>query len=106
MHHSPRFRGSMSLWEKEVGCLDAVWTSRQYIKSVTIPPHFAPCFLPPPYPAPFRIMILEGCEVVVKCEGKSMEEYEVTVSEDGKAVACYIASQPGKVSAVQDVNAQ
>ena len=35
-----------------------------------------------------------------------MTEYEKTVSEDGKVVTCCIASQPGKVSAVQDINAQ
>ena len=63
-----------------------------------------PC--PCAYPTPFCVMKLEGCEVVVKCGGKSMREYETTVSEDGKVVSCFIASQPGKVSAVQDVNAQ
>ena len=51
-------------------------------------------------------MKLEGCEVVIKCEGKGMREYGRAVREDGKAVSCYIASQPGKVSAVQDVYAQ
>lgn len=61
---------------------------------------------PSPHPTPFRVMILKGCQVVVKCGGDSMTEYEKTVSEDGKVVTCCIASQPGKVSAVQDINAQ
>ena len=28
-----------------------------------------------------------------------MREYDTTVSDCGKAIGCYIASQPGKVSA-------
>ena len=51
-------------------------------------------------------MKLEGCKVVVKCGGKTLRGYKRAVSEDGKAVSCFIASQPGKVSVVQDVNVQ
>lgn len=49
---------------------------------------------------PFQVMKLGGCQVVLKCDGKAIREFNPGTSEDGKETFCYIASQPGKVSAV------
>ena len=38
--------------------------------------------------------------MVIKCDDKEMREYSPTVWEDGRGIDSYIASQPGKVSAV------
>lgn len=38
--------------------------------------------------------------MVIKCDGKEMREYSPAMWEDGEGISCYIASQPGKVSAV------
>jgi hypothetical protein len=48
-------------------------------------------------------MKLGGCGVVIKYEGTNgratkVVEHGVEVSDNGKEIACYIASMPGKVS--------
>ena len=44
-------------------------------------------------------MKLGGCKVVIKCDDKDMREFSPEMSKNGKITGCYIASQPGKVSA-------
>lgn len=34
-------------------------------------------------------------EVVIECDGQPLEEY--TISVDGSAIECFVASEPGKV---------
>jgi hypothetical protein len=45
-------------------------------------------------------MKLGGCQVVIKCDGKTIREVNPRMDgDDDKAIVCFIASQPGKVSA-------
>jgi len=44
-------------------------------------------------------MKLGGCQVIIKCDDRTMREVGTAVTGCGKAVSCYIASQPGKVRA-------
>ncbi len=46
-------------------------------------------------------MHVDQCEVWITCEGQRLPEYHLApVGDDGKAFACYISSEPGKVSGI------
>lgn len=47
----------------------------------------------------FDTMKIGGCQVVIKCGGVAMREHRPDVNENGSEITCYLASQPGKVSA-------